>query len=365
MKRVFRIGSLAGIPIGIHWTFLLILVWVGASSLSNGGNSEDLVFNLVLVLAVFFCIILHELGHALTARRFGIKTRDILITPFGGLARMERLPEKPAQEILVALAGPFINLVIGFGLMVSLLLSGVSFSQLIPSEGELITEKFYLITLFRINIFLILFNLIPAFPLDGGRVFRALLQFRMSRLRATRVAAIAGQVFAVGFVVAGFFFNVFLVLIGGFVLLGARNELRMVKARSVLEQHRVSEAMQTDFELLPVATLLSEVKLGGRNRVGSGILVSDGVRVVGILTRPAMALAEKRQDHLARVGDIMQRKFPRIDINDSLLRVYSQMHKHRIGFLPVYQDGHLAGVIQIEVIGKFLSDRVRSFARRF
>ncbi len=223
----WRLGTAFGIGIYVHWTFLLLLGWVGWESTKHA-PPETAVYMLGLTLAVFGCVVLHELGHALMARRFGIATRDITLYPIGGVARLERMSERPVEELLIALAGPAVNVVIALLLFTGLsILEPFSLEQLLPGwYGES-----FLGTLMIINTGLVLFNLIPAFPMDGGRVLRALLATRLGLLRATQIAAGLGSVLAVVFFIAGLKVGVTMTLIGIFVYFAGQQELAAVVRR--------------------------------------------------------------------------------------------------------------------------------------
>jgi Zn-dependent protease len=221
----WRIGRIAGIDIHVHYTFLLLLAWVGVQHYAAHGDLGETMSGLAFIVTLFGIVVLHELGHALTARRFGIRTRNIILLPIGGVAQLERMPEEPRQELLVALAGPAVNMVLAAGLYVILALG----QGLSPVGDSLRIGGRFLEQLFWVNVSLAFFNLIPAFPMDGGRVLRALLALRMDRVRATAVAARIGQGIALLLVFLGFFYNPMLILIGLFVWFGAAEESSMVQ----------------------------------------------------------------------------------------------------------------------------------------
>ncbi len=229
MRWSMRLGRVAGIELRVHATFALILAYFGFVAWTRSGALADVLAAVATILLLFLCVLLHEYGHALTARRYGIGTRDITLLPIGGVAMLERMPRDPRQEIVVALAGPAVNLVIAAVLAIALALG-------IGRTGGLVG------TLLAANLMLAAFNLLPAFPMDGGRVLRALLAMRLERLRATRIAVRIGQALALGLGVAGFFGNPFLVLIGVFVWFGARAELG---ATLRLEARRARRAAAT------------------------------------------------------------------------------------------------------------------------
>lgn len=260
LRWSFRLGSLLGVPVYIHWTFLLLVGWFMAGPLLSG--SPDAV-NAALrtggfVLAIFGCVVLHEMGHAVAARRYGIATRDITLLPIGGVARLERMPEKPTQELVVALAGPAVNVVIA-ALIIPAVLATEGLAVFTAGEGAdgavALHRTHFLASLGVVNIFLVVFNMIPALPMDGGRVLRAILAMvlppRNNRARATAVAAAVGQVIAVGFVVWGLFTgHFFLMLIGAFVFLGAGAEAHAEQFKSALDGLTVRAAMLTRFRTL-------------------------------------------------------------------------------------------------------------------
>src|ERR1700756_1299353 len=240
-----NIGSVAGTAILIHVTFLLFLAWIFGVSYVSGGAAAAWSGLLFMVL-LFLCVLLHEFGHIFTARRFGVRTPDVILLPIGGVARLERIPEKPSEEFLIAIAGPAVNVVIA---AVLVLLAGASLD---PSDfGTIESSKIGLAErLAVVNVFLALFNLIPAFPMDGGRVLRALLATRLGYVRATEIAASIGQgfAFALGFI--GLFFNPMLIFIAIFVYLAASAEAHLVAIRAMSRGVPTSAAMMTQFATL-------------------------------------------------------------------------------------------------------------------
>ena len=233
MRWSLRLGSLAGIGVFVHLTFPLLLIYAGYRNYSVRQHWPDAWIGIGFVLVLFGIIVLHELGHALTARRFGIGTQDITLLPIGGVARLERMPDDPRQELLVALAGPAVN--VALALFFFALAGG---SHEISSWLDMnVVGQDFIMSLVWVNIALTLFNLIPAFPMDGGRVFRSLLALKLSYLLATQIAGRVGQLLAVGFMAVGFFYNPFMIVIGMFVWLGAAQEIRAVRLRAVQDSN--------------------------------------------------------------------------------------------------------------------------------
>ena len=299
MKSSWKLGQLAGIDVYVHWSFLLVPAWLGILTLFGGGTVASLLGALALIGTVFGCVVLHELGHALAARHYGIQTRDITLLPIGGVARLERMPTKPLQEIAVALAGPAVNVVIAAALFAGLALSGqVSVSSLTTgSAGMLITQLMW------INLVLALFNLLPAFPLDGGRVFRAALSLALPYERATQIAAVVGQALGIALVALGLLSNWMLMLVGVFVFLAAGAEAEMVRSRSVMGTAEISE--DSPLVLLPARAPVRLTAQWLFQSQQQRFPVLDRTRVVGVLSREELyrALFSGRGER--PVGDLI------------------------------------------------------------
>jgi Zn-dependent protease len=232
MRWSLKIAKLAGIDIFIHFTFFILLTWVALIQLKLNGSIGAAFSGVVFILAIFSCVVLHELGHALAAKKYGIKTRDIILLPIGGVARLEKMPNQPIQELWVALAGPAVNVVIVALLAVYLWIT----NTLTPDNQLTMTTAAFVERIMGVNIFLILFNMIPAFPMDGGRVFRALLATRLAYVRATQISANLGQAIALLFGIIGLFYNPILLFIAFFVWMGAAQETRMIRMKSVSDR---------------------------------------------------------------------------------------------------------------------------------
>jgi Zn-dependent protease len=350
MKWSWKIGEAAGIGVYVHATFLLLIGWVALSYWLQGGSLPIVLAGIGFILALFGCVVLHEFGHALTARRFGIKTRDITLLPIGGVARLERMPDNPVHELWVALAGPAVNLVIAAVLLLALWATGIAQ----PLSGLTLTGGSFLGRLALVNLLLVGFNMIPAFPMDGGRVLRALLAIRMEYTRATHIAASLGQGIAFLFGLIGLFSNPFLVFTALFVWIGAAQESSMAQMRSALGGIPVSRAMVTDYQVLmpdePVSRAIQLI-LGG-NQMDFPV-VQDG-SVAGVLTRADLirALADGQRD--SRVRDVMQGQFEVLDASEMLERASARLQECNCHTLPVTRDGRLVGLLTMENVGEFM-----------
>ncbi len=351
MKWSFRIGSPFGIPVRVHVTFFLLLAWYAAIIWREAGTVTAVLQGLAFILTLFLCVVLHEFGHALTARRYGIPTRDITLLPIGGLARLERMPDDPKQELWVALAGPAVNVVIAGGIF---LFSRVTTS--VPNlEAVTLVGGSFLARVMVVNVFLVLFNLLPAFPMDGGRILRALLATRMEYARATRLAATIGQSMAFLFGFAGLFLNPMLIFIGLFVWIGAAQEASMVQMRYSLAGITVGRAMITDFRALSPSDTLSdavELTLAGAQR---DFPVVENGGVVGILQQKDMLAALARRGPDVPVGSVMQTDFETLNVAEPVEAAFRRLGTRGISTAPVSDQGRLVGLMTIENIGELLA----------
>jgi len=363
MKWSIRIGRLFGIPVFIHITFVLLLVWVGVMSWREARSLNAALEGVLFICTIFACVVLHELGHALTARKYGIPTRDITLLPIGGVARLDRMPDDPRQELWVAVAGPAVNVVIAAALFVWSQVSASVFAL-----GEVgITSGSFLNRIIVVNIFLVAFNLLPAFPMDGGRMLRAILATRMEYTRATHLAAVIGQSMAFLFGFVGLFFNPMLIFIALFVWIGAAQEASMVQMRYSLSGIPVSRAMVTDFHTLqPDSTLSDAIDLTLKGTQRDFPVVSDG-RVVGVLRQSDLLGTLARQGSGTRVGDVMQTDFQVVQSSEMLDTAFRRLSECRCNTAPVSFQGRLVGMVTMDNIGEFLAiqgalDRTRHSA---
>jgi Zn-dependent protease/CBS domain-containing protein len=350
MKWSWKIANIAGIDVFIHATFLLIIGWVGLSYWQQTGTLAGTLEGIAFTLLLFGCVVLHEYGHALTARRYGIKTRDITLYPIGGVARLERMPEKPIQEFWVALAGPAVNVAIAVLLFAWLVISGT----LAPLAALGMTSGPFVERLLLVNISLVLFNLIPAFPMDGGRVLRSLLAMRLEYTRATQIAATVGQGLALLLGLVGLFSNPFLVFIALFVWIGAGQEASMVQMKTSLGGIPVSKAMLTDFQVLsPRDTIgrAAELILSG-SQTDFPVLESNAV--MGVLTRADILAALSGQGKDVFVAGFMRRDIQTVDANEMLEPVFARLQTCNCHVMPVIFGGKLVGLLTAENIGEFL-----------
>ena len=351
MSWSLNIGSIAGTAIRIHITFLLFLAWIFGASYVSGGANEAWSSLLFMVL-LFLCVLAHEFGHILTARAFGVLTPDVILLPIGGVARLERIPEKPLEEFLIAVAGPLVNVVIAFGL--------VLVTSATPDSGSLAmfeSAKVSMVNrLASVNLFLALFNLIPAFPMDGGRILRALLAARLGFVRATEIAAMVGQwvAFALGFI--GLFGSPMLIFIAIFVYLAASAEAHMVALRSVSQGVPVGAAtMMQMATLTPESRIDEAIELLLRTNQSEFPIIDHSQRPVGILSRADLVRALKEPGPEARVMNATLSPFPTCDRRCTLqdaLKLLQEKSAPAVGVLD--GAGRLVGLVSSETLGQML-----------
>ncbi len=344
---IFRV---AGIQLRIHVTFVLLIAWLAFGYYAQGGSpaaAEGVIF----VLLLFLCVVLHEFGHALAAKSFGINTPDITLLPIGGVARLERMPEEPKQELLIAVAGPAVNVVIALGLFVA----GGSFIN--PFVNPAASEGVGLISqLLIINVLLVAFNLLPAFPMDGGRVLRALLATRMSYARATQIAATVGQGFAFVFGFIGLIWNPFLIFIALFVYIGASQEAALAQMKDVSRRFPVSSAMVREFRTLPEnATLEEAVDALLATSQHDFPVVDETGNVAGVLTRHDLIAALRKNDSALHVGDVMRRNIPTVTTGTRFEEAFRIMQECNCPAVPVLDSmKRLVGLLTPENVTELM-----------
>jgi Zn-dependent protease/predicted transcriptional regulator len=345
--KLFEVG---GTAVRVHPTFFLLLIWIGAVHFIQGGAREA-VTGIVFVVVLFACVVLHEFGHVLMARRFGIATRDVTLLPIGGVAAMDRMPEKPSEEIAVALAGPAVNLVIA-AVLIWLLgdrLDLGKFTQIEEPKPDLLTQ------IAVANLVLFVFNLIPAFPMDGGRVLRAVLTLKFGHTQATRIAATFGQGLAILFGVLGLLGNPFLVLIAIFIFLAASGEANYVEMQDRARGQSVREAMIQSFEVLsPNADADAAADLLLRTTQQEFPIVDGAGALRGVLTRDALIAALATTGGTTSVLEIMAKDIPSVPETSALEPVMKILASSEYPAVAVVdQQGRLIGYVNAQNLAEY------------
>lgn len=363
----FTLLRVAGIPIRVHWTFALLLLWVGGSTVMRGGSAAEAMWSVLFVCAVFVCVTLHELGHATAAKAYGVRTRDILLLPIGGVASLEKLPERPLHEFVIAVAGPLVNVVIAAAILGALAWR-VGLATVLGGESLELDGEHFLVSLAVVNVWLVLFNMIPAFPMDGGRVLRAVLSAMTDRVKATRIAARVGQGVAVVMAIIGVFYAPLLLLIALFVWFGAAAESRAVEATALLKGQPVSAAMLRMFTTIGQGETIE----AAAGRLMSGVpqdfpVTSDGTPgspIVGVLTRDDLAAAVRARDPSTPVRDVMRPPSAPVRDTEPLERGLEALQASGSPLLPVVDAfGRLVGLLTIDNVAQLLRMRAAAAAR--
>ena len=353
MKWSWKLGSIAGIDIRIHTTFLLLLFWIGLLAYQHHHNLFSALEGILFTTAIFVTVVLHELSHALTARLFGIQTKNILLLPIGGIAQMEKIPEKPWEGLLVSLAGPAVNFLLAGIIFVFLLITGSS----IQPQSSLFVEGSFWTRFMWVNISIAVFNLLPAYPMDGGRALRSFLAFWLSPLQATQIAATLGQLMAVAFFFLGLFFSPLLMLIALFIGMGASTEASMAKFKAETEGLTVGQAMVTHFETLsPNDTLAkaSEHILAGFQQ---DFPVLDNGRLLGFLTQGDLLKALSQGNQSSLVREAMGKEPPTAQASEALNEVFTRLQASSARSIPVLEGSKIVGILTLENIAELLMIR--------
>jgi Zn-dependent protease len=350
MSWSWKVARVAGIDVYIHATFVMIVAWIALLYWTQNGSVAAVIEGVGFLLALFACVVLHEFGHALTAARYGVRTRDITLLPIGGLARLERMPDRPVEELWVALAGPAVNVVIAGILFAVLQLTGGWTSP----ERLGVTTGSFAERVMLANVFLAGFNLLPAFPMDGGRALRALLATRLEYTRATQIASLVGQGMAILFGFTGLLGNPMLIFIALFVWIGAGQEASVAQMKSALAGIPVRRAMLTHFHTLtPWNTLgdAADLVLAGSQQ--DFPVVVDG-RIAGILTRNDLLKALTAAGRHAPVADTMRRECATADASEMLESALARIQGRDCRTVPVTERGALVGLVTMDNVGEFL-----------
>ena len=307
-------------------------------------------------LLLFACVILHELAHSLIAMHYGVTVREITLLPIGGVAQMEEMPAKPAQELKMSLAGPLTNIAIAILLILICLPLGIRSTMRVEELFQVlgtVSWRGLIVYLVSANLTLGLFNLVPAFPMDGGRVLRAFLAMRMDYARATAIAVSIGQGLAVllglwGFM-GGDFISIFIAI---FIYLGAGQEGKMVEVKSVLEGMQVRQAMSRPVQTVTPTDTMSEVVELILQGLQADFPVLEGDRLVGMLTEGDVLLALHKQGADTPVGQVMHRQFAVARPEETLVEVQGQMSAARLRTVPVVERDRLVGLLTAQDINE-------------
>ena len=349
MGSSLKLFTVRGIDIRLHMTFPLILLWAAFQfGLASGAGLDGALFGVTAVSLLFVLITLHELGHSFAAQYYGVPVKQIILSPIGGMAQLMRMPEKPVEEFVIAIAGPAVNFVLAGLMWGTAVLFNIDLSSplrvLMGYGGVTGTALFTYI--FVYNIFLAVFNLIPAFPMDGGRVLRSLLAMRLDYVRATRIAATVGRGVAILMGIYGLFNGgIFMVLIAIFIFTGATQEERLVRLRASLRGYTVQQSYSPSaYQLSPYHNLQHVVDfmlISGQ----SSFPVSQGELYVGFLTRGRLEPALQTRGRHTWISDVMRRDVQPVSLTTDIYKVQQRLDGEQLDALPVVENGRCLGII--------------------
>src|ERR671917_351715 len=357
MGGSIKVGRAFGIDVKVHWTFLLLLAFFGFTAYQNSDSLGSALVTVAIIVALFVCVLLHEYGHSLAAQRLGIEIADITILPIGGLARLKSLPEKPWDEVKIAIAGPLVNVVLAplfFG--AALLLGGGLTMPPNILEGVQSAAQVFVYLGF-LNVALVVFNLIPAFPMDGGRVLRGLLATRLGPVRATDISSAVGQFFAAAFFLTGLLTgNLLLALIAVFIFFGAGGEAQMVRQREQMRGLSVSDVMgsrRRTETVTPYHTFGQVLDMVIHGYQEDFPVVDEEGNLVGMITRNEIMTAAHSPERYASVRDVMKTDFPTISPDADLFTDGARiLQESSLRALPVVKAGDLVGMLTMDDIGQ-------------
>lgn len=340
MFKSLRVGQAFGIPIYIHWSILLLPLIVIFRN--EGGLNSSVFWEIGLILSLFTCVLLHELGHALSAKRYGVKTQDIILSVIGGVARLRNLPKKPIQELIIAAAGPAVNIVIAIIVAVLLLIIDQFH---FPTEDTITGNNFFFF-LFAANLILVVFNLIPAFPMDGGRMLRAVLSMKLNRVKATKIAVYIGYALAVAFIGIAIFLESYnLIIISVFVVISATSELRSIKSRAFMTDHTVADAMRQQFTVLQQSNVMDYAIQTLKGSGQKHFVVLNLMQITGVLTHYNIIKSIQEKNTLAPISTYMNRNFTTVTPNDSIEKAYHLFTENNYELIPVIDNEIVVGIL--------------------
>lgn len=355
MAWSLRFARVAGIDIAVHATFALLLGWIALTVWRSTHSGIAVLQGLLFVLTLFTCVVLHELGHALTARRFGIRTRSITLLPIGGVASMEKIPEDPKQEMLVAIAGPLVNVAIAVLIWLWLGLNNIAPPDTSQHATAMLgSPAAFLYSLLSINLMLAIFNMLPAFPMDGGRVLRAALATRMDHHLATLRAARIGQSMAVVLFFLGFFYSPILMLISVFIWLAAGAESGAEQLRHTLHRVSTQQAMITRFDTLHGDDILQRALDLTLHTDQKHFPVRDDNGTLRLLSQRDMLTALREHGEKIRIGSLPLPALACCELRQPMQQVLDQLQQQTMPVIGVRDQDRLVGLIHLENIMELL-----------
>ncbi len=353
LKYVLPLGSPFGIRVSVHWSFLLLVAWIVYVDIERGLGLVPILYSILFIITIFICVVIHELSHSLTARKYGISAKSITLLPIGGVADMEKMPEDPKEEFAVSITGPLSNLVIAFALWI--ILASTGNFDLQSYDYRAINKSNFLIVLTFANFMLAFFNLLPVFPMDGGRVLRAILSMQLPREKATYIAMNIGKFLAVGLALLGLYLNPFLIIIAIFVFIGAQREYEMIRYTSVLKGYKVKHNLIKEYTPLHPDDSIQKAVDILLSTPEERFVVAEDKQIRGVLTRNDIIEGLMKYDRDMEISLIMNKEVTVFSEDTPLQEAYEKMRNKQITMAPVVdRAGCLTGIIDMVNINEFL-----------
>lgn len=352
MRGSYKILIIRGISLQVHWTFILLIGWVLLVNAGAGNDINQISWSVLFLLAVFVCITLHEFGHALVAGRFGIEAKEIVLLPIGGIASIEKFPDNPRQELAISIAGPLVNLAIA-GLL-GLFIPGTPLIKNDPGMSIMHGHDF-IYNLRIVNISLAVFNLIPAFPMDGGRILRALLGFKLNYIQATTVAATVGKIIAILFIVSGIILiNPLLPAIGIFIIFSAGVEEYYLRLKSLVKGIKLNEVMMYDYNNLQANATVQEASNVLNSNHSKYFILMDGIVPKGTINRMEIIKALAEMNYNQPVKNLVKEKLELLNGDSEIETVLEKLARNDEQIYPVMDNSHFVGVVSLNHIIEYL-----------
>jgi Zn-dependent protease/predicted transcriptional regulator len=352
MRGSYKILNIRGISLYIHWTFLFLIGWVILINANTGNNVEQITWSLIFLLAVFACITLHELGHALMAARFGIKAKEIVLLPIGGIASIEKFPDNPSQELSISIAGPMVNIVIAG--LIWLFIPNISFID-VDQHITIMHGHDFLYNLLVVNILLAVFNLIPAFPMDGGRILRALLGFKLNYIQATTIAATVGKIIAILLIIAGIvLINPILPAIGIFIIFSAGAEEYYLRLKSLVKDLKLNEVLMYEYNSLQANMTVQEASNILNSNYSKYFILMDGNNPIGTINRMEIIKAIADMNYTEPLRNLAKEKLHSLNGNEEIDTVLEELARSEERIYPVMDNSKFVGVVSLNHIIEYL-----------
>lgn len=353
MKNSLKLFTIKHTSIYLHWSFVLLIVLMLFVQSATGTAISEMLWSAIAVASLFLCVIFHELGHSLAATKYGIHTKSITLLPIGGIAAMEKMPEKPVPEIIVSAAGPVVNLLIAA--ILHPFISGYPPFWKATAVIGLVNMNNFLYYLYVINIILALFNLIPAFPMDGGRILRGILGLRMDAVRSTAIAAFIGRIIAGIFIIGGLIiFDIILIFIGFFIIVSGAGEEKLVYLKAAAKGLYLKDLAVNTYHSFSASMTISEAAEKMLLHQDKYFLVMENATITGLIERSTILRSISDGNHEKTVQQLMTTNVPELDEGSAIAEVIDKISDNKAAAFPVVSEGRITGIVNMQNIIEYL-----------